>query len=65
MSLPTELDAVYRSRGSFESEEEVGRYGRSRGYSYAYNSGSGLRDVDGFGYDMKPVMPRGIMGDKF
>ncbi|KAJ9607736.1 multidrug-resistance type transporter aminotriazole resistance [Cladophialophora chaetospira] len=66
MSLPTELDPVYRSRGSFESEEEVvGRPAQRHGYGHNYGLSSELRDVDGFGYEVKPVAPRGIMGDKF
>ncbi len=63
--LPTELEAAYRSRGSSESEDDAAIDDRPHHYGYAYGSGSGSRDVDGFGYDMKPVMPRGMMGDKF
>jgi MFS family permease len=82
--LPTEPDAAYRARGSFESEDadeerqtphwdlparrrndHTQGQAREDGYEYGYGYGSGLRDADGFGHDAKPVIPRGMMGDKF
>ncbi|EXJ68263.1 uncharacterized protein A1O5_08878 [Cladophialophora psammophila CBS 110553] len=84
--MPAELDAVYRIRGSFESEysneEPAHRWewpparrdsaarrqgGEQSDDEYAYGSGSGfaLQDLDGFGYDARPVVPRGMVGDRF
>ena len=52
--LPSKLDAVCCRHGSFESEDDVGTKGWRYEDGYPYGSGSGLRDVDGFGYDMRP-----------
>ncbi|ETI22451.1 hypothetical protein G647_06526 [Cladophialophora carrionii CBS 160.54] len=77
--LPTELDAVYRSRGSFESEDgeedrwESPRELPARGSSHLtedqahehwYGYGSAPREADGCGHDTKPVTPREMVGDK-
>ncbi|KIW85759.1 hypothetical protein Z517_01151 [Fonsecaea pedrosoi CBS 271.37] len=35
------------------------------GYPYGTGSGLALRDPDGFDYDTRPVVPKGMMGDKF
>lgn len=52
--LPIGLDAVYRSHGNYDSENNTPEQSRPQtGHS------------DGPGFDTKPIAPRGIMGDKF
>ena len=65
--LPLEPDPVHRTCGSFESDHGVAQRDRPFEHGSAYGSGSGprSRDPDGFGYEMRPVIPRGMMGDRF
>ncbi|EXJ77791.1 hypothetical protein A1O3_10020 [Capronia epimyces CBS 606.96] len=74
---PLELDPDYGPRSSWESEQEEGYRAagqrspqlhdrdRPRSYEARFVHGSERRDVDGFGYDSRPIIPRQIMGDRF
>lgn len=77
--LPAELEAVYRRCGSWESDQDecdqvVGGSTpkrlrpderRSAEESPTWGSAQSRCDVDGFGSDSRPVLPRQAMGDRF
>lgn len=82
MALPAELDAVYRSRGSWESSDDeeqrdpwhspharsvqqTPRTAYGQGYATRPASRAGSRDPDGFDFDSRPAVPKGMMGERF